>query len=632
MAASLGGIPSASKYTCPCLNVTIYGRQGIIPHTLIPVDPRDFDDIQDAHLSQKIFEGSTQVAEIAIDVGGVRSELELLLATNSIGNWSFFHCLNCKTPTHCIRFGAFNVPLRNNPANEFDVDNYNPQSDPQPNPHFSPNSVNAPHHRVLLNITNMISDPKKIAQLENSLDFSSLFRVIIPTTWTPQRRTSSSTENPPVKPALSPTNPPLYPPGRRLSVNPSPSSAEKLDPTYQQLSSLLQEELRSFLAKEEETYEKKLKEFTDELRKKFDGRAQKARRDRTFLLNLVRSSSLDQSSAVKSLRTDLRGVASFSPPQDDADDVFQKPHARRESAPTRPITIAPDSLQPHFVMPDLGCPLVVGTPPYGGLVEMNRGPGQPPSSALKPITLTLPLPNRATSNNNYSSPRNGDRAHREAIRQLPSSPPAGLFAMDDEEEMEEEEELEDLGAVARNDSPFEADEITDGETDPDDNSLEDLRRTGPVPTRINNADRDRKLSKYSTSAPLKIDVFPDQVRNGRNLSGKNANARNGEGESPLDEEEADDEALFRAGQRGGVSPQGAEAASPDRQIAASMQAIAIAQRDENDPENVFGARPRRRVNTLDLLNSLATARSNALTKKKAKHPDSEDEDDFDDKF
>ena len=40
----------------------------------------------------------------------------------------------------------------------------------------------------------------------------------------------------------------------------------------------------------------------------------------------------------------------------------------------------------------------------------------------------------------------------------------------------EEEELEDLAAITNHDSPFEAVEISDGETDPDDNSLEDLRR------------------------------------------------------------------------------------------------------------------------------------------------------------
>ena len=74
MASSLAtGIPSASKYTCPCLNVTIFARQGINSHTLVPVDPRDFTDINATHLSQKIFEGSTRVAEIEIDVGGIRS-------------------------------------------------------------------------------------------------------------------------------------------------------------------------------------------------------------------------------------------------------------------------------------------------------------------------------------------------------------------------------------------------------------------------------------------------------------------------------------------------------------------------------------------------------------------------------
>ena len=71
--ASSAGPPSASKYTCKCLNVTIYARQGIYPKPLRPVHPRDFTDITEHHLSQKIFEGSTQVAEIELDVGGVRN-------------------------------------------------------------------------------------------------------------------------------------------------------------------------------------------------------------------------------------------------------------------------------------------------------------------------------------------------------------------------------------------------------------------------------------------------------------------------------------------------------------------------------------------------------------------------------
>ena len=43
-----------------------------------------------------------------------------------------------------------------------------------------------------------------------------------------------------------------------------------------------------------------------------------------------------------------------------------------------------------------------------------------------------------------------------------------------------EEELEDLAAITNHDSPFEAVEISDGKTDPDDNSLEDLRRVSSL--------------------------------------------------------------------------------------------------------------------------------------------------------
>ena len=51
----------------------------------------------------------------------------------------------------------------------------------------------------------------------------------------------------------------------------------------------------------------------------------------------------------------------------------------------------------------------------------------------------------------------------------------------DEEEVEEE--LEDLGD-ARNCSPFEAIESSDVDTDPDDNSLEDLRTRGHKDWRV----------------------------------------------------------------------------------------------------------------------------------------------------
>jgi len=45
----------------------------------------------------------------------------------------------------------------------------------------------------------------------------------------------------------------------------------------------------------------------------------------------------------------------------------------------------------------------------------------------------------------------------------------------------------------------------------------------------------------------------------------------------------------------------AAAPEPDpAQIAASMQALVMSERDEDDPESIFGERPRRRLNTLEL--------------------------------
>ena len=78
------------------------------------------------------------------------------------------------------------------------------------------------------------------------------------------------------------------------------------------------------------------RKFEEEQREAFEAKAEKGRRDRTYLLNLIRSSSLDESTAVKSLRA-RQGSTSSS--HEGADDVFNKPK-RRESAPTRPINIA----------------------------------------------------------------------------------------------------------------------------------------------------------------------------------------------------------------------------------------------------------------------------------------------------
>lgn len=229
----------------------------------------------------------------------------------------------------------------------------------------------------------------------------------------------------------------------------------------------------------------------------------------------------------------------------------------------------------------MSSPRGIGSPVYGGLVEVNRGQGSP--AILNPVTLLPPGMNRSV-NNNPASPRSQSRR--------PTSPSEGLFPMEDHpssrlsEEEEEEEELEDL-ADTGNCSPFEAVECSDLETDPDDNSQEDLRREGGglsfVPA--SQLDKERKYSKYSTSAPMNIAGFPQLNR--------------GAVGAPLDEVEAAEEEEDRI--HGAMEEQAAAAPEPDpAQIAASMQALAMSHRDEDDPEALFGERPRRRLNTLEL--------------------------------
>jgi len=475
--------------------------------------------------------------------------------------------------------------------------------------HVSPNPPSPSQHVMLVNVTHMISDQKKITQLGQSQDYSPLFRIILPTTWgsqiTSERWGSGSTFDAVSPVPISPTSPSAYQPnssgsGRRISAYPSPSTTERFNPIYQVVTTTLQQQLQKYIHDEETALESRIKKFEEEQREAFEAKAEKGRRDRTYLLNLIRSSSLDESTAVKSLRA-RQGSTSSS--HEGADDVFNKPK-RRESAPTRPINIAsgPNVNYPGVptALTNLGSPLGVGSPVYGGLIEVNNrgssGSGSP--AILKPVTLTLPLTNQ-NANNNVSSPR----GNREFTR--PTSPPAGLFSMDDdedddgdrksskvfdeEEEEEEEEELEDLGD-ARNCSPFEAIESSDVDTDPDDNSLEDLRTRGLKDSRggidlpfIPSApsDRERKYSKYSTSAPMNIAAFPQMNK--------------GTVDIPLDEVGAAEE------EESGTMEPVAAAPEPDpAQIAASMQALVMSERDEDDPESIFGERPRRRLNTLEL--------------------------------
>ena len=65
-----------SVYTCKCLNVRIHprgGAPGVGAATIKIANPRDYHDLAENQLSQKIFQGSTEVAEIELDVGGVRN-------------------------------------------------------------------------------------------------------------------------------------------------------------------------------------------------------------------------------------------------------------------------------------------------------------------------------------------------------------------------------------------------------------------------------------------------------------------------------------------------------------------------------------------------------------------------------
>ena len=65
----------ASVYTCKCLNVTIHVQTAIgvdAEPTFEIVNPRDFRELNKDHLSQKIFQGSTEVARVKLDISGVR--------------------------------------------------------------------------------------------------------------------------------------------------------------------------------------------------------------------------------------------------------------------------------------------------------------------------------------------------------------------------------------------------------------------------------------------------------------------------------------------------------------------------------------------------------------------------------
>ena len=74
-------------------------------------------------------------------------------------------------------------------------------------------------------------------------------------------------------------------------------------------------------------------------------KAEKVRRDRTYLLNMIQSNALEHSCAIKDVRKRFWHVKHQGSAAND-DDVFQK--SRRESAPSRPINIRgakPEGLQ-----------------------------------------------------------------------------------------------------------------------------------------------------------------------------------------------------------------------------------------------------------------------------------------------
>jgi len=545
-------------YTCKCLNVKIHPRNcSNVPNQV--VDPRVYPDLRDDQLSQKIFEGSTEVAEIELDVGGVRHEQPLLFSSTVVGNWSFFHCLNCKTATHCCRFSSASIKRS------------------------SFGSSHAPasptEHVMLVNITHMISDNKKIQQLSQSQDFSPLFRIILPTTWGSQTDRWNTTTSPIFSPT-SPQNSQAKPPSRRISSYPSPSTqTEQTNPIFQVVTSTLHHQLQKYLQEEEVSLERRIKKFEEEEREAFEAKAEKARRDRTYLLNLIRSSSLDDSSAVRTLRS--RHVSGGARGEDG-------PKSRRESAPTKPINIASPSVNYPGIptaFSELGSPVGGVNAVYGGLVEI--GGGGPSPGILNPVTLTLPqnAPMSRLNNNYQNFPSSNPTTPRDGS----TSSPTGLFSMDDDSGQRhpevEEEELEELGDPG-DCSPFEPIESSDTETDPDDNSLEDLRRDNMgksfIPT--SSLNRERKLSKYSTSAPMNIAAFPQMTT-----------MRDATVDVALQELDSADEEIDAAEEPNAAAPE------PDpAQIAASMQALAMSHRDEDDPEAIFGERPRRRLNTLEL--------------------------------
>lgn len=573
----------ASVYTCKCLNVKIHPRVAT-GKEIRTVNPRDYG-LHEEQLGQKIFQGSTEVAEVQLDVGGVRNEQSLLFSSGVISNWSFFTCLNCKTATHCCRLGCYqgngNAANPGRPQHTSQVQQLSPTSS-------SP--VSSPV--MLINVTHLISDHKKIQQLSQSQDFSPLFRIILPTTWgspnSSDRWISNRSESF-SSPLVSPTSPKSIAPspGRRVSALPSPSSADVFNPIQQTLATTLHQQLQKYLQDEEATLETRIKKFEEEQRDAFEAKAEKARRDRTYLLNLIQSNSLEQSTAIRSMRARHSSSGSTG---SGGDDGPTRGRSRRESAPTAPVTVTagpsvdypgvPAAFHPIGSPLSIGSPglrpLTIGSPVLGGLVEVSGlPPGSSSATSLHPLSLTLPSPNRNVNNNNSSADRD-----RRAMS------PSGLFSMDvdskrDKVFEEEEEEEEELEEVAPGDcSPFEPIESSDNETDPDDNSLEDLRKHDESSGQSfipNSSERDRKFSKYSTSAPMNIAAFPQSLANKATV------------DIPLDEIGAFEE----------ESPSEAQPADPD-QIAASMQALAMSHRDEDDPEAIFGERPRRRLNTLEL--------------------------------
>lgn len=235
------------KLTCCCLNVKIHTRS----LSAYAKEQIESENENEAELEDNFF--SLQLLEAQLDLEGVRLEHKCLMKVKNDGDWSIYRCINCDMLTHAV------------------CDTNNP-------------------NKILVNMS-LKSDPTIIESLEQSPDFSKLYRIVL----------RSQEDNLSVK-SLG-----LYP-GKYDSVR---SAIETIH-----------HQLNKYLQFEKDAVEKRIKDAEEIERQKFADLKSKAHRDRDIIIYSIVASEKQEidSNSVIMMQESPSTASPFSPNSLSGDD------------------------------------------------------------------------------------------------------------------------------------------------------------------------------------------------------------------------------------------------------------------------------------------------------------------------